>query len=278
MQFISDAFPFLRKLFPHDIFQADAAHAFQKIVKKLMAERRKSGETKNDVLDNLIEWWDKLDTPEFKDVGVDEHTLSYQALVFLVAGQDQISTAVAGSIYHIAKDPELEKRIRQEVDTAFDVGGGIDHDKLSDLHIVQACIQESLRLYTIFHRGERVCTKDWRSDKFNLSIKKGTCCQIPVWALNRNGEYNPNPDEFVYERFLPENKDKLCPFGTNHAHGHGPRQCVGRPFVNKVMPVVLAYLVRHFKFIARPDSEVKPLPGGFFIQPHDQVLIDIMER
>jgi len=209
-EYILDTFPLLRKFMPAAIFDTDAVKKFSIIFKKMMEERRKSGEKKNDVVDMCVEWADKLDTPQMKKEGITELTIMCQALVFFFAGQDQISTLVATTLYHVATNPEIAKKAYAEVDAVFKKHNGIiEHENISELVYLNACISESRRLYPFFYRTERECTKEWRNDKYNLTIKKGTLVQLPIWAANRNPEYNEDPDKYDPERWMPENKDKI---------------------------------------------------------------------
>jgi len=244
----------------------------------MMEQRRQSGEKKNDVIDMCVEWADKLDTPEMKKEGMTELTILAQALVFFFAGQDQISTLVASALYHIATNPEIAKKAYDEVDAVFKkYNGKVEHDQLNELVYINACINESLRMYPFFHVTERVCTKDWTNETHNLHIKKGMVVMLPIWAANRNPEYNENPDKYDPERWMPENKDKLNPYSST-SFGFGPRNCVGKRFATESMPLVTAYLLKDLKFVARKDSELKFTAGGPMFATHGPIYLDVMER
>jgi cytochrome P450 len=274
----SHAFPFLKYIFKEPLLKPEAVEKFVKLFKHMMEERRRSGQNRNDLVDMCLDWWDKLESPEFNKVKISELTLLMQALIFFVAAQDQLSTMVASVIYHMTKDPELERKIYEEVDGSFAKNNGkIGHEQLSQLTILNACIQECLRLYPVFHRTERMCTKDWVNEEYNLSLKKGTTVVIPIYALNRNGEYHDNPDDFNYERFMPENKDKLNPFAFT-SFGHGPRNCTGKRFALEAMPLILAYMLKELKFVGREDTQIKLLAGGMLNTAHGTIYVDVVER
>lgn len=69
-----DTYPFLQKFMGGTMLDPKPAHEFIEIFKNILAERRKSGEKKNDVVDLCLEWYDKLDTPEFKAAQITELT------------------------------------------------------------------------------------------------------------------------------------------------------------------------------------------------------------
>ncbi|ODM98397.1 Cytochrome P450 3A40 [Orchesella cincta] len=274
----SHTFPFLRKFTSAPTFNPEVGHKFGKIFKQIMEQRRKSGEKKNDIVDICIEWADKLNTPEMKKFDITEVTILAQALVSFFAGQDQISTLVAITFYYVATNPEIAKKAYDEVDAVFKKHNGIiEHEHLNELLFVNACINESTRLYSFFHRMERICTKDWTNEKYGLHLKKGMVVIMPIWAANRNPEYNENPEKYDPERWMPENKDKLNVYSTT-SFGHGPRNCTGMRFATEVMPLLTAYLLRNFKFVGRKDSEIKFKPGGPLFQPHEPIYLDIIDR
>ena len=59
-----------------------------------------------------------------------------------------------------------------------------------------------------------------------LTIKAGNLVQVPIWSLHHDPQYWPNPEAFIPDRFLPENKDNIIPF-THMPFGMGPRNCIG---------------------------------------------------
>lgn len=205
------------------IFKSDPVERFTVIFKQMLETRRKSGQKQHDLIDICIEWFDKLDTPEFRSAKVTELSLVCQTFVFFFAAQDQISTMVSSTIYHMTQDPEIERKVYEELDATFAKHNGqIEHEHLPELVYMNACILEALRLYPFFHRAERVCTKDWSNEEYNLHFKKGQVVQFPIWAINRCEEYNENGGTFDPERWMPENKDKMNPYSST-SFGFGPR-------------------------------------------------------
>ncbi len=260
------------------IFKPEPVAKFVRIFKQMMDERRKSGQKFNDVVDLCIDWYDKLDTPEYKQAKVTEFTIICQALVFFFAAQDQVSTMIASAIFHMTQNPEMERKLYKEVDAVFAKHNGkVEHEHLSEFVYLNACINESLRLYAFFHRPERVCTKDWVNEEYGLHIKKGMTIMFPVWAINRCEEYNPNGHMYDPERFMPENKDKLNVYAST-GFGHGPRNCTGIRFARESMLMITAYLLKDLKFLKRKDTELNFVPGGPFMTPHDPIYVDVMER
>lgn len=60
-------------------------------------------------------------------------------------------------------------------------------------------INESMRLYPIANRLERVSKTSVEIE--GVTIPKGTVIAIPIFALQRNPDQWPNPEEFKPERY-----------------------------------------------------------------------------
>lgn len=67
--------------------------------------------------------------------------------VFMLAGTESVAACLSGMIYHLLRTPKALKKLRDELDTAFPPGQGINATKLAQLDYLRACITESLRIY-----------------------------------------------------------------------------------------------------------------------------------
>lgn len=72
----------------------------------------------------------------------------------------------------------------------------------------------------------RVCNTPWTIPNTNTVIESGTPILIPVYGIQHDPKYYPEPEKFIPERFSSEvNKSftemPYLPFGE------GPRNCIG---------------------------------------------------
>lgn len=113
---------------------------------------------------------------------------------------------------------------------------------------------------------DRQCTKDYQMTDKNtghtITVKKGTCICMPIFPLQRDPAYYPNPDVFDPERFSDERKHSIPPF-TFLALGVGPRSCIGSRFVLIKVKAFLYSLLSAFSLEPGASTEIPiQLTGG----------------
>ena len=97
------------------------------------------------------------------------------------------------------------------------------------------------------------------ADEFyeDLHIRKGAQVQVMPWTVHRHRKLWDNPEAFMPERFLPQNRDRIdrfqyLPFGA------GSRICIGASFAMQEAVIVLGVLLSRFRFDT--VAETKPWP------------------
>lgn len=61
-------------------------------------------------------------------------------------------------------------------------------------------------------------------------IEKGTCIQLPLYAIHHDADHYPEPDTFTPERFDAKSLQELRENGRFMPFGKGPRICIGDDF------------------------------------------------
>lgn len=280
----SDAFPFLQKLLPNTMVNPEPIKEFCEVIKQLIDMRKAQNQEgarasqPKDFLDNLVDWCDLLGSPEFQKNDIKDVTIWSLGLQLFIGGQDQMSLILGSMFFCISQNPEVEKKVEAEVDRVFSKCNGVlDHDSVSDLIYLTACITEATRLYPFFFRTERVCTKDWKDSESGLEIKKGSVVIIGLMAANRNPKYFDDPESFNPDRFMPGNKEKLHAYAFT-SFGFGPRGCPGKRMSMEIMLLLAAHLIKEFRFVTRNDSGINFIPAGPFFGAHEPIYLDVQRR
>ncbi|KAI4884179.1 hypothetical protein NFI96_027843 [Prochilodus magdalenae] len=134
----------------------------------------------------------------------------------------------------------------------------VQYDALMNMDYLDATLNESMRLYPVVPRVERVCKKTVEIS--GLTIPKGTVVVIPTYALHHDPEYWPDPETFDPERFTKENKGSIDPY-VFMPFGAGPRNCIGMRFALVAMKLAIAETLQRFDISVCDETQV-PLVLG----------------
>ena len=79
-------------------------------------------------------------------LGIDVNTLLAQAFVFLLAGYETTKSALLATSFLLAKHPECQEKVLQEIENVRNENGGeLNYEGVASLHYLNACILEALR-------------------------------------------------------------------------------------------------------------------------------------
>lgn len=161
---------------------------------------------------------------------------------------------------------------------AGDEKGHISYDQLANLEYLEACINETLRLHTSILLLERSPSEDYKLGDTGIVVEKDIVIQIPIHCIHHSEEFYPDPNRFIPDRFLPENRDKLVPY-TFLPFGAGPRNCVGMRFALMEAKLAIVKIVQKFEFVRCEKTKV-PLefkPGAGLLMAKD-VTVKVLKR
>jgi cytochrome P450 len=210
---------------------------------------------------------------EKKNYLQDDLTTVAQAMQFFFAGFSTTSNFLAFAFYFLALSPDVQDKLREEVNSQLFVKGDekeIDYDKLNGLNYLDMVVQETLRKFPALARLERMCGKDYYDASEKLRIPKGAMVAIPVQAIHNDKQHYQYPDRFYPEHFSAENKAKRSPYAYL-PFGQGPRNCIGMRFALIEGKAAIAHLVHRFKIVPSANSPipVKMRGVGFGMQLPD---------
>ncbi|XP_069991154.1 cytochrome P450 9e2-like [Penaeus vannamei] len=230
-----------------------ATDFFEEVVRETMRARQ-SGNKRGDFLDLLLEA--EVSTGDAEGTkskeALDEVTIISQSVLFLVAGYDTTASTLAFASFLLAKHPEIQQRLRQEMSEMVEEHGDITYQGIMEAKYLDACIMETLRLYPPGLFLERKCIKEYKIPGMDVTIKPGMIVTSPVYDIHRDPKYWPEPEVFRPERFLPENKANITHL-THIPFGIGPRNCIAMRFALMEAKVGLAKMLL--------ASDIKLAPG-----------------
>ena len=233
---------------PRRSFAAGGVGDMKAMADEVIEARRERGEGEvADLLDLLREGEDpqsgrKMTTSELRD----------NLLTFIVAGHETTALTLAWSLYLLAFDPQVQEQVRAEVDAVVS-GDAATGEDVAALPAVRRVVDEALRLYPPAGMVSRTALGP--DELCGREIRKGDTVILPIYALHRHRMLWDDPDAFRPDRWEGEKPERYAylPFGD------GPRVCIGASFATQEAVMILATMLKNFRFKAMPGRVPEPV-------------------
>ncbi|KAM3939830.1 cytochrome P450 4V2-like [Leptodactylus fuscus] len=209
------------------------------------------------------------------------NALSYQDIreevdTFMFEGHDTTAAALNWSLYLLGSHPEAQLQVHKELDEVF---GSSDRpvtmEDIKNLRYLDAVIKEALRIFPSVPFYARTICEDCTIRGFK--VPKGVNVLIVPYALHRDPEYFPEPEEFRPERFFPEATNRRNPYAYL-PFSAGLRNCIGQRFALMEEKVVLSTILRHFWIEANQTRDELGLVGELILRPQEGIWIRLQDR
>ncbi|OXB06017.1 cytochrome P450 [Flavobacterium pectinovorum] len=219
------------------------------IIREIVEERGKSKEDINDLLNMLLE-------TRYEDTGegMSVKQLVDEIKVLFIAGHETTANALTFTLYLLGINPKIQQKVLDEI-TAIESQTENIVEQLQKMTYTNAVLNEAMRLYPPAWITDRGNVEDDNLAGYN--IKKGTLIGVSFYELHRNPKYWENPDEFIPERFLGEQKKQSMQYF--YPFGAGPRMCIGAGFAIYEMCLTISNLVKRYN-ITSVNSEIQLNP------------------
>ncbi|XP_049905415.1 sterol 26-hydroxylase, mitochondrial [Epinephelus moara] len=183
----------------------------------------------------------------------------------LLAGVDTTFNTISWALYNLAKEPEIQEQLYQEVISVCPGDKVPNSDDIAQMQYLKAIIRETLRLYPVVPGNARVTVENEIVVGDHLFPKK-TLFHLCHYAVSYDGSIFPNPHAFLPQRWLrgSEEKSRQHPFGSV-PFGFGIRACLGRRVAELEMYLLLSRVIKHY--------EVRPDPAGTIVEPITRTLL-----
>ena len=202
-----------------------------------------------DILDVL------MNARDANGVGWTNSELAGEMHALVRAGQDTTTSSVVWAMFLIARHPEAEARLHEELERVLGGRAPVAAD-LPNLPFLRAIYDETLRLYPPIPTVARTAMED---DAIRGHfIPKGRCIVLVSWLTHRDPRWWPNPDEFIPDRFVGASAKASLPKYTYFPFGGGSRFCMGAGLALLQGPLVLATLAQKFRMRVAPEHDIRP--------------------
>lgn len=210
-------FPRLFKFLNLRSYSSDVEMFFTSIIKQVLTERRNTGVQRNDFLQLMLNV-QKSDTA----FAMTDELITSNSFIFMLAGLETSSTTLSFCLYELARDMDLQDRIRKEIIECLERHGALTYDAVTSMRLTTQVVMETLRMHPPTPLTTRLCTAPCTLPGTDLKIKVKDPILIPLQCIQRDAAYFPEPNKFDPDRF----QDDLNPPGFI-AFGDGPRSCPG---------------------------------------------------
>lgn len=194
-----------------------------------------------------------------------------QVAIFFLAGHETSASALAWALYLLALHPEVQDRVAVEVASLPDLP---DFASLSRLKFTRDVFRETLRLYPPVPMmvRENTCPEEMRGRQ----IARGAQMVLSPWHLHRHERIWPNPDAFDPARWQTE-ENRACMRDAYLPFSAGPRVCTGAGFAMVEGPLLLAMLVKNWRFERVAGHDPVPV-AHLTVRAKDGIWLNICRR
>ncbi|KAH9034869.1 cytochrome P450 [Lactarius pseudohatsudake] len=202
-----------------------------------------------------------------EDDRLSEEEVVAQIMGLLVAGTDTTSTALSCLLHQLALHPNVQDKLRKELEEACQDNEELTHDQLVSLPFLEAVCRETLRLYPPLPGVMRTA----RSDAIlplsapihdvdgrkihEVFVPANTDVFVQIHHLNRDPSiWGPDGAEWKPERWLAPLPESVTNANIQGVYANtmtfigGGRSCIGFKFAQLEMKVVLSQIVPAFRF------------------------------
>ena len=245
-----------------------ARRTIDDVVYRVIGERRRTGNTGDDLLGMLLEARDE-ETGE----GMSDEQLRDEVTTIFVAGHETTAATLTWTWYLLSKHPDIARRVSNEVDAAL--GGRTPAmADLSNLAYTRMVIDEAMRLYPPAWMFARLAIGD--DEVCGYRIPAGSMVMLSPYVMHRHPAYWDNPEGFDPERFLPE-RSADRPKYAYFPFGGGPRLCIGNTFSQIEAQLIVAMVAQTYRLHLLPGYRVEARPIST-LRPHPGVMMTVQKR
>jgi cytochrome P450 len=226
-----------------------AIRQIEKVLYRMIAEKRASGRDSGDLLSMLLAAQDE-DGSRMTD-----QQLRDEAITLFLAGHETTANTLSWTWWLLAQNPVVEAKLHSELRTVL-AGRAPSLDDLPKLVYTNHIITESMRFYPPVWGTARTAIED--HEIAGYAVPKGSGVSFAQWTVHRDPRWYDAPEEFRPERWEGDLLKRIPRFAY-FPFGGGPRQCIGNSFALMEAALTLATIAQQYRFRLVEGHPVVPL-------------------
>jgi cytochrome P450 len=229
VEYISPGAWILWRKIPRPSFRKPLMELDNYLYKIISDRRQKTADHTNNGHPSAVSGHDLLQ--HLIDAGLSDQIIRDQMLTMMIAGHDTSTALLAWVFALLGQHPDVHQRLVQEVDI------------LEKSPLLDQVIKEALRLYPPIHIGNRRIAEDLEFTEG--TVPAGERLFYSIYLTHHDESIWENAEDFQPERFAHGRKTppfSYVPFGG------GPRACIGAAFGQAEARLVIAFLLKNYRF------------------------------
>lgn len=222
--YLMEMLPVLYRIFGGLLAEREIQNFFVDLTRDTMAYRKKMNITRHDFIDLLRSL--KEEPSQMDDVELTDGLLAAQLFVFFFAGFETSSSTISNCLFELAMNHEIQDKLRAEIRKELGASGEITYEGIKRIKYLDMVVKETLRKYPPLTMLMRKTAEDYTFAGTNITVPAKTSVLIPIYAIQRDPRYYPDPEVFNPENFSDEAVQDRHPM-TYLSFGDGPRNCIG---------------------------------------------------
>ncbi len=241
-----------------------ATSTIDQIIYHIIQDRQDQLDETEDLLSLLMQA-----RAEESDSAMTVRQLRDEVLTFFIAGHETTAVLLSWVFYLIGRHPQVEERLREEIETCLQ-GKIPTADDFPRLAYTRMVLEETLRLYPPAWITNRTAAD---SDEIcGYSIPAHATVAISPYVLHHHPGFWEEPEKFDPERFSPAQVADR-PHFLHFPFGGGPRQCIGSGFAMLEASLVLATMLRRYRFCLAPGQPEVTVKPGVTLRPRNGIRV-----
>uniref|UniRef100_A0A8C4SYB4 Cytochrome P450, family 27, subfamily C, polypeptide 1 n=1 Tax=Erpetoichthys calabaricus TaxID=27687 RepID=A0A8C4SYB4_ERPCA len=194
----------------------------------------------------------------------------------LLAGVDTTSFTLSWCTYLLAKNPQVQQAVYNEVANNLGPHTVPTADDIAYLPLIKGVVKETLRLFPVLPGNGRILQEDMVLGEY--FVPKGTQLALCHYSTSHADDCFPNADEFRPERWVrKDNMDRVDNFGSI-PFGYGIRSCIGKRVAELELHLALVQMLQNFKITSSPlTKSVKAKTHGL-LTPAAPINVRFVDR
>src|SRR5579859_6529898 len=192
----------------------------EKVIYRIIGERRASGHDAGDLLSILLQAQDEDGTH------MSDRQLRDETITLFLAGHETTANTLSWTLWLLAQNPAAEKKFHEELHGVL-AGRSPSMEDIPKLPYTANILTESMRLYPPAWGMARLVTEEVEVAGYKLKPGNGVACA--QWVVHRDPRWFDEPERFLPERWEGDLAKRLPRFAY-FPFGGGPRQCIGNSF------------------------------------------------